>query len=296
MNALSAFFSSYPTVFPWMAGILGLAVGSFLNVVIYRFPIMMERKWREQCQDLLKPSKKSLQNSERFDLIAPGSSCPACGHSISALENIPVASFLWLRGQCSACGKGISWRYPFIELLTGILTAFVAGHIGYGIPAFAAMIFTWFLIALFFIDYDQQLLPDDITLPLMWTGLFFNVFGVFTSPNSAIIGAISGYIFFWLVYQGFKLATSKEGMGYGDFKLLAALGAWLGWQILPFIVLLASLIGAMVGIFLILFFSLDRRRPIPFGPFLCAAGWVALFWGDTLTRYYLQAARIGGGS
>jgi len=292
MSDISAFFTSYPAVFPWIAGAFGLAIGSFLNVAIYRLPVMLERKWRDQCQEILSPNKKTLDNRKRFDLVSPGSRCPHCGHAITAIENIPVLSFLWLRGKCSACAKTISWRYPLVELLTGVLTAAVAWYFGYGTAALAGMALTWSLIALSFIDFDKQLLPDDITLLLLWTGLVLNVFSVFTSLPSAVIGAVSGYVSLWLVYQVFKLVTGKEGMGYGDFKLFAALGAWLGWQSLPLIILLSSLVGAVVGITFIVFFGHDRRLPIPFGPFLCVAGWVALLWGDTLTRYYLQFARI----
>lgn len=293
MSDISVFFSSYPAAFPWIAGVFGLAIGSFLNVAIYRLPVMLERKWRSQCQEILKPNRKTSSKTKRFDLAVPGSRCPHCGHAITVLENIPVLSFLWLRGKCSACTKPISWRYPLVELLTGCLTATVAWYFGYGMAALAGMMLTWCLIALSFIDFDHQLLPDDITLPLLWAGLLLNVFAVFTPLPSAVIGAVSGYVFLWLVFQAFKLATGKEGMGYGDFKLFAVLGAWLGWQSLPLIILLSSLAGAVVGIASIVFFAHDRRMPIPFGPFLCVAGWIALLWGDTLTRYYLQFARIG---
>jgi leader peptidase (prepilin peptidase)/N-methyltransferase len=292
MSDISTFFASYPAAFPWIAGLFGLAIGSFLNVAIYRLPIMLERKWRSQCQEILKPNKKPPDTAKRFDLVAPGSRCPHCSHAITALENIPVLSFLWLRGKCSACAKPISWRYPLVELLTGGLTAMVAWYFGYGIAALAGMVLTWSLIALSFIDFDRQLLPDDITLPLLWGGLLLNVFSVFVPLSSAVIGAVGGYVFLWLVYQIFKLVTGKEGMGYGDFKLFAALGAWLGWQSLPLVILLSSLVGAVVGIAFILLFGRDRHLPIPFGPFLCVAGWVALLWGDTLTRYYLQFARL----
>jgi len=272
--------------------LFGAIIGSFLNVVIYRLPVMLERKWRSQCQEILRPYKKPPKPPKRFDLVMPGSSCPHCGHAITALENIPVLSFLWLRGKCSACGKPISWRYPLVELLTGGLTAGVAWHFGFGLAAFAGMALTWCLIALSFIDIDRQLLPDDIILPLLWAGLILNVFAIFTPPVSAILGAASGYIFLWLVYQAFKLVTGKEGMGYGDFKLFAVLGAWLGWQSLPLIILLSSLVGAVVGISFILFFGHDRRMPIPFGPFLCVAGWIVIMWGDALTGLYLDFARI----
>jgi leader peptidase (prepilin peptidase)/N-methyltransferase len=292
MSDIAAFFTSYPAAFPWIAGVFGLAIGSFLNVVIHRLPVMLERNWRRQCQEILHPGRKPAKDAKRFDLASPGSRCPHCGHAITALENIPVLSFLWLRGKCSACGKVISWRYPLVELLTGGLTAMVAWYFGFGIAALAAMVLTWSLITLSFIDFDRQLLPDDITLPLLWAGLVLNVFGVFTPLSSAVIGAVCGYVSLWLVYQIFKLVTGKEGMGYGDFKLFAVLGAWLGWQSLPLIILLSSLVGAVAGIAVILFFGRDRHLPIPFGPFLCVAGWVALLWGDTLTRYYLQFARL----
>lgn len=292
MNSLNVFIASYPAAFPWIAGLFGLAIGSFLNVVIYRLPLMLERKWHSQCQEILHPEKKPPAAPKRFDLATPGSCCPHCGHAITALENIPVVSYLWLRGKCSVCAKPISWRYPLVELLTGCLTAAVAWHFGYGLAALAGMALTWSLIALSFIDFDRQLLPDGITLPLLWAGLLLNVFAVLTPLSSAVMGAAGGYVFLWLVYQLFKLATGKEGMGYGDFKLFAALGAWLGWQSLPLIILLSSLVGAILGITFILFLGRDRQLPIPFGPFLCVAGWIALLWGDSLTRYYLQFARL----
>ncbi len=293
MSNLPVFFANYPAAFPLIAGIFGLAIGSFLNVAIYRLPVMLERKWQSQCREILGSNKRKLpKKQKRFDLAVPGSCCPHCGHAIKALENIPVLSFIWLRGKCSACGKPISWRYPFVELLTGGLTAAIAWHFGYGIAALAAMALTWSLIALSFIDVDRQLLPDDITLPLLWGGLILNAYAIFTPLLAAVTGAVSGYIFLWLVYRLFKLMTGKEGMGYGDFKLFAALGAWLGWQSLPLIILLSSLVGAIAGISFILFFGHDRRLPIPFGPFLCVAGWIALMWRDDLTGLYIHFARI----
>lgn len=292
MSDIAAFFSSYPASFPWIIGLFGLAIGSFLNVAIHRLPIMLERQWRNQCQELLHPDQPSAASSERYDLVAPRSRCPHCGHTITALENVPVLSFLWLRGKCSACGEPISWRYPFVEILTGCLSAFVAWRFGFSTAALAGLVMTWSLIVLAFIDYDRQLLPDDITLPLIWTGLILNIYAVFVPLSSAVIGAASGYVSLRLVYQIFKLLTGKEGMGFGDFKLFAALGAWLGWQSLPLIILLASLVGAVMGVAFILFRGHDRRVPIPFGPFLCITGWIALMWGDTLTRLYLQFARI----
>jgi leader peptidase (prepilin peptidase) / N-methyltransferase len=293
MSDIAAFFGSYPASFPWIIGLFGLVIGSFLNVVIHRLPIMLERRWQNQCQELLNPDKPAT-SSERYDLVVPRSRCPHCGHAITALENVPVLSFLWLRGKCSGCGERISWRYPFVEMLTGCLTAFVAWRFGFSIAALSGLVLTWSLVALAFIDYDRQLLPDDITLPLIWAGLILNVFVVFVPLSSAVIGAASGYGSLWLVYQIFKLVTGKEGMGYGDFKLFAALGAWLGWQSLPLTILLASLVGAVVGIAFILFFGHDRRAPIPFGPFLCVAGWISLMWGDALTHFYLQFARFTG--
>ncbi len=289
--SVTQFFGDYPVMFPLLAGVLGLIIGSFLNVVIHRLPIMLDRKWREQCQELTETGRSSPER-ETFNLIRPRSRCPHCGHPISALENIPVLSFIWLKGKCSACGRPISRRYPAIELLTAILSLVVAWRFGFGTAALGGLILAWALIALAFIDYDRQLLPDDITLPLLWLGLLLNSFAVFTSLQSAVIGAIAGYVSLWGVYQLFKLITGKEGMGYGDFKLFAALGAWLGWQNLPLVILLSSLLGAVVGLAFILFFGRDRHLPIPFGPFLCFAGWIALLWGDHITRFYLQIARF----
>lgn len=286
-----AYLSTNPYAFVAVAMIFGLVVGSFLNVIILRLPTMLERQWRAQAQELLHP-KKSVPKAKPFDLARPASHCPRCGHLIRAWENIPVLSFLWLRGQCSACSAPISLRYPAVELTAGLLSAVIAWRFGYGVIAGVGLVFTWMLIALTFIDYDTQLLPDNITLPLLWLGLLVNLGGQLTPLSSAVIGAMAGYGFLWIVYQLFKLLTGKEGMGYGDFKLFAALGAWLGWQQLPLILLLASFIGAFVGIVFIVFFGRDRRLPIPFGPFLCAAGWVALLWGDQITRYYIKVARF----
>src|SRR3989304_1331525 len=279
MNDLSAFFANYPAAFPWMAGLFGLAIGSFLNVVIHRLPVMLDRNWPSQCRELLNPTQPQSDAPERFDLIVPRSPCPHCGHAITALENIPVLSFLRLRGRCSACRKLISWRYPLVELLTGCLSVLVAWGFGFSLAPLAGLTLPWSLIALSFIDVDRQLLPDDLTLPLLWAGLLFNIFAVFVPLSSAVIGAAAGYVSLWLVYQLFKLTTGKEGMGYGDFKLFAVLGAWLGWQSLPLIILLASLVGAVAGISFIVFFGHDRRMPIPFAAFLCAAGWIALLGG-----------------
>lgn len=292
MTGIHAFFSNYPAAFPWIAVLFGLAVGSFLNVVIYRFPVMLERQWRHQCHELLNAGQQPPSPPERFDLVAPRSRCPHCSHAISALENIPVLSYLCLKGKCAKCKKPISWRYPFVELLAGCLSGLIAWRFGFSLATLAGVFMTWGLIALAFIDIDRQLLPDDITFPLLWIGLLLNVFSVFTSPTSAVIGAATGYISLWTIYQLFKMITGKEGMGYGDFKLFAVIGAWLGWQNLPLAILLASFLGAIIGIACILFSGHDRRVPIPFGPFLCVAGWIALMWGDTLTRLYLQFARF----
>lgn len=272
-------------LFPALCGILGLLVGSFLNVVIHRLPVMMERDWRCQCAEL---RGEEAPESEPLSLARPRSRCPQCGHKITALENIPVISWLFLRGHCSACQAPISPRYPIVEALTGLLSAYAAAHFGYGWVAIGSILLIWCLITLTFIDVDTQLLPDSITLPLVWAGLLFNLFGVFTDLQSAVLGAIGGYLSLWSVYWGFKLATGKEGMGYGDFKLLAALGAWLGWQILPLTILLSSLVGAVVGIGLIILAKRGRNIPIPFGPYLAAAGLLALFWGKSLTESYLS--------
>lgn len=266
------------------AAVLGLCIGSFLNVVIHRLPRMMEREWRDQCAEL---SGEALDPGEPLTLARPRSRCPTCGHQIKALENIPVISYLVLRGRCSACSARISPRYPLVEILTGGLSVFTVWHFGPTPAAIAALFLVWSLIALTFIDFDAQLLPDSITLPLLWLGLLFNLWGGFADLPSAVIGAAVGYLSLWSVYWVFKLTTGKEGMGYGDFKLLAALGAWLGWQMLPVIVLLSSLVGAVVGIALIVFARHGRNVPIPFGPYLAAAGLIALFWGSQITRSYL---------
>ena len=283
MTSLGAL--AHPSVFPWVCLILGLAVGSFLNVVIHRLPMMMEREWQEQCAQL---RGEPAPSAESTNLIVPRSRCPACGHAITALENIPLLSYAWLRGKCSACGVRIGWRYPLVELLAGIAGIYCAWRYGFGLAAFAAMLFLWAVIAAGFIDVDTQLLPDSITLALLWTGLLVNVGGTFTDLKSAVIGAAAGYLSLWLVYWLFKLATGKEGMGFGDFKLLAAIGGWTGWQMLPLVILLSSFVGAIVGILLMVLARHGRSVPIPFGPYLAVAGVVALFWGPQITRTYLN--------
>jgi leader peptidase (prepilin peptidase)/N-methyltransferase len=273
-----------PAVVALAAGLIGLMIGSFLNVVIHRMPIMMERDWAAQCAEL---KGEAVPVVEPLSLARPRSSCPHCGHQITALENIPVISWLVLRGRCKACTAPISLRYPLIEALTGLLFALAAWHFGFTAAGLGALVLIAALLALTAIDFDTQLLPDDITLPLLWVGLALNAFNVYTDLKSAVIGAMAGYLSLWAVYWGFKLFTGKEGMGYGDFKLLAALGAWLGWQMLPLTILLSSLVGAVVGLSLMVFARQGRNVPIPFGPYLAAAGLIALVWGKPLTRAYL---------
>lgn len=272
--------------------ILGLLVGSFLNVVIHRLPKMMERDWEEQCKEFIANQNDvaSLPPPKQgpFNLMVPRSRCPHCGHQIKSWENIPVISYLVLGGKCSACKAKISARYPIIEITTAVLSAAVIFYIGINWNGLAALVFTWSLIALTMIDFDTYLLPDDITLPLLWLGLIVNSFNSFTDLPSALWGAIAGYLSLWSVYKLFKLLTGKEGMGYGDFKLLAALGAWMGWQMLPQIILLSSLVGAVIGISLIVIRGRDKNIPIPFGPYLAIAGWIAFVWGDTINQSYLK--------
>lgn len=274
-----------PTLFITLSGLLGLIVGSFLNVVIYRLPKMMERGWRRQCAEL---SGQSSAPMPVFNLAIPPSACPHCQHPISAFENIPLLSYLWLQGKCRACRAPISMRYPLIELASALLSTLAAWHFGFGLAGIAALVLLWVLLVLTAIDIDTQLLPDDLTLPLLWLGLLLNLNGGFISLESAFIGAMAGYLSLWSVYWLFKLATGKEGMGHGDFKLLAALGAWLGWPMLPLIILSSSVVGAIVGISLIVAAKMGRNVPIPFGPYLAGGGVIALFWGDKITQGYLQ--------
>ncbi len=271
---------------------LGLVIGSFLNVVILRLPRMMERDWRQECAELLADAANAdgaaVDSAERLTLSTPGSSCPNCGHHIQPWENIPVLSFLLLRGRCSNCAKRISWRYPLIEALTALLSLIVIWQFGPSLQGAFALVLTWGLIALAAIDVDTQLLPDDITLPLLWLGLLLSVQGLFVDSETAIIGAVAGYMGLWLVFHLFRLLTGKEGMGRGDFKLLALFGAWLGWQSLPQILLLSTIPGALFGIALIATGRSERRTPIAFGPFLAIAGWISLVWGDAITQAYLR--------
>ena len=271
---------------------LGLLIGSFLNVVAHRLPVIMERDWKQQCQEYLHPDQPIEAAQEKYNLVVPRSRCPACGHQITALENVPVLSYLFLRGKCSACGTHISLRYPIVEFVTALLSAVVAWKLGWGWPLAAGLVFTWALIALSLIDFDHKLLPDAITLPLLWLGLLLSLSDVFVDMRASIIGAAAGYLSLWTVYQLFRLVTGKEGMGFGDFKLLAACGAWLGWQMLPVVILLSSFVGACVGVALILIRGRDRNIPIPFGPYIAAAGWLAMLWGDDLAQAYLRFAGL----
>lgn len=279
-----------------LAVALGLTVGSFLNVVIYRIPVMLQREWRQQCCEFLEIDEKTVKDEgtapqhKVFNLMKPDSHCPHCNAPVRAWQNIPLISYALLRGRCASCKTPISLRYPIIELVTGLLSGVVATHFGASWLCLAMLVFTWSLIALTMIDFDHQLLPDNITLPLLWLGLLVNTLlpdaGV--GPADAVLGAVIGYLALWSVYWAFKLLTGKEGMGYGDFKLLAALGAWMGWKVLLLIVILSSLVGAVVGIILLLFMGRDRNIPIPFGPYLAGAGFITLIWGEPLMSLYLS--------
>jgi len=269
-------------------GFLGLLVGSFLNVVVYRLPIMLQKGWRQECLAFLEQEDNQTTSSEVFNLSQPRSRCPSCGHLISAMENIPVVSYLFLKGRCKSCKKAISIRYPIVELITAILSIIVAIQFGLSIQAGVALLFTWALVCLTLIDFDTQLLPDSITLPLLWFALFASLFGVFVTPQAALIGAIAGYLSLWAVFWVFKLVTGKEGMGYGDFKLLAAIGALLGWTMLPLVIMLSAFVGAAIGLTLILIKGRDKNIPIPFGPYLSIAAFIALIWGEKINSTYLQ--------
>lgn len=295
LDALSAF----PALFVASCLVVGLLIGSFLNVVIYRLPIMLDRQWREHCECLAREGAASGPHTiepmrERFNLVVPRSACPSCKAPVTALQNIPIVSYLVLGGRCAACGARIGIRYPLVEALTGVLSALVAWKLGFGWPALAGLVLTWFLVALTFIDIDLQLLPDNLTLPLLWLGLILSLWGpqsvgtpVPVDLRSSLIGAVAGYVSLWSIYQLFRLATGKEGMGYGDFKLFAALGAWLGWQMLLPIALIAAAVGAVAGIIILSVKGKDRGTPIPFGPFLAAAGWLMLMFGHQLVTRYL---------
>ncbi len=291
-NELQLVAEQLPWLYFTLLTLLGLLIGSFLNVVIHRLPIMMERSWQQEYRDYFDETSSEVNQAaaaeERFNLMVPRSACPHCGHAITALENIPILSWLLLRGRCRGCQAPISPRYPLVELFTGLVTAAVAWHFQPGWPLLGALLLTWTLIALTCIDLDKMLLPDQLTLPLLWLGLVLNIGEHFVSLPDAVIGAACGYLVLWALYWAFKLLTGKEGMGYGDFKLLAALGAWMGWQSLPLILILSSLVGAIVGITLLLLRRHQQGNPIPFGPYLAMAGWIALLWGHEITQWYLQ--------
>ena len=313
---IAALYAVYPAWFAGSVFVIGLMVGSFLNVVIYRLPIMMEAEWRAQIEELsaapapstvispagaspVPPPPAATPRVDRFTLATPRSACPTCKTPIKAMHNVPVVSWLALRGRCAACRAPISARYPAVELATGLLSAWTAWHFGFGAAALSAVAVTWALIALTGIDIDHQLLPDSITLPLLWAGLLAAVAigplpgaALPVSPKDAIIGAAAGYLSLWAVFHAFRLLTGKEGMGYGDFKLFAALGAWMGWKILPVVILLAAGTGACFGVLMIVFRGRDRAAPIPFGPYLAAAGWLAMLYGQQLVDGYLRVSGL----
>jgi leader peptidase (prepilin peptidase) / N-methyltransferase len=308
LNDIALLYSNSPALFAGSVFLLGLIVGSFLNVVIYRLPIMLDREWQSQAAAVLSSDAAPINGTsatvattppDRFTLSSPRSACPSCKAPIKAWQNIPIVSWLVLRGRCAACKTKISARYPLVELATGVLSAWVAWHFGFGWPAAGALLVTWSLIALTGIDIDHQLLPDNITLPLMWAGLVAAVAigpivgaALPVSVKDAVIGAAAGYLSLWLVFHAFRLVTGKEGMGYGDFKLFAALGAWLGWKLLPLVIILSAATGAVLGILMIALRGRDRSAPMPFGPYLAAAGWIAMMYGDSLVNGYLRISGL----
>ncbi len=282
------FMADNLSAFVFLCVIFGLLIGSFLNVVVYRLPLMLQRDWQSQAREVLE--LPPAPPAETFNLLLPNSSCPCCGHEIRPWENVPVVSYLLLRGKCSSCKMPISKRYPLVELACGVLSGYVAWHFGFTWQAGAILVLSWGLLAMSLIDADHQILPDALVLPLLWLGLIVNHFGLFTSLEDALWGTIAGYLSLWSVYWLFKLITGKEGMGYGDFKLLAMLGAWGGWQVLPLTILLSSLVGAVLGVIILRLRGSDTSTPIPFGPYLAIAGWIALLWGDVITGNYLKFA------
>ena len=297
LNDLSTLYSANHWLFVGSVFVVGLVVGSFLNVVIYRMPIMLQREWQLQAADVLGHPPAAAQ--DRFTLSVPRSACPHCKAPITALQNIPLLSWLVLRGRCASCKQPISPRYPLVELATGVLSALVAWHFGFGAAAACGVLITWLLVAMTGIDIDHQLLPDNLTLPLLWTGLLAAILigptpgtALPVSPRDAILGAVAGYLSLWSVFHIFRLVTGKEGMGYGDFKLFAALGAWLGWQSLLLIILLSAATGAFLGILMIVLRGRDRAAPMPFGPYLAAAGWIAMLYGDQLVNGYLRVSGL----
>jgi len=287
-------FIQVPAIFIAVAFAFALLIGSFINVVIYRLPLMMQLEWRDQCKELQDTLPDDLPEGP-FNLVVPRSRCPACGKQITAWQNIPVLSYLFLGAQCANCKASISLRYPLVEFLTAVLAAICAWHFGFGWEALMAIALTFALVAISLIDVDHQIIPDSIVVPLVWAGLLMSLFHplagadtLFVAPQEAIIGALAGYLSLWGVYQLFKLVTGKEGMGYGDFKLLAALGAWLGWGSLHIIILLSAVVGAIIGIAMIVFRGRDRQLPFPFGPYLAAAGWITLLYGDAIQNTYMD--------
>ncbi|QBY04840.1 prepilin peptidase [Thalassotalea sp. HSM 43] len=290
LSDLTTLFEQSPGFYYSFALILGLIIGSFLNVVIFRLPKMIEAEWDCECReflaDALKDSAKDKE-PQTVTLSKPASTCPKCGHKIKVWENIPVISWLLLRGKCSSCANPISARYPIIETITGISTVVIAMHFGVSWQAAVMMVLSWCLITLTMIDFDKMILPDQITLPLVWIGLILGLNNVFVSLDQAVIGAIAGYMSLWSIYWLFKIVTGKEGMGYGDFKLFAVFGAWFGWQVLPMLILMASLVGAIVGISLMVFKSHEGSKPIPFGPYLAVAGWITALWGEGIWAWYM---------
>ncbi len=288
-QTLDNLFNNY-YLFSLFIGLIGLMIGSFLNVAIYRLPIMLQNEWRSECLEYLQiTSEVTTPPKKLFNLAIPHSHCPKCESAIKPHQNIPVLSYIFLKGRCANCKTEIPIRYPFVEILTTVLSIIVAMHFGYSTHTFFALILTWGLITLSFIDIDYQLLPDNITQPLLWLGLFLSLFNLFSTSTDSVIGAISGYLSLWLVFHGFKLITGKDGMGFGDFKLLAVFGAWLGWHFLPLVILLSSLVGTLIGLIMISLNKRDHSSPFPFGPYLAIAGWLALLWGEELNQFYFSA-------
>jgi leader peptidase (prepilin peptidase)/N-methyltransferase len=291
MQAIFQLMADSPVFFIGFVFVVSLMVGSFLNVVIYRLPLMMERSWNAEIAEYAASQNQAVPEVDSsiapvFNLVKPDSSCPKCQHKIRAWENIPLISWLLLKGKCSQCKHPISVRYPLVELTTGLLSSWVAWHFGFGLAGFAVVVATWLLIAMTFIDLDTMLLPDQLTLSLLWLGLLLSIGSPLVSSQDALIGAAAGYLSLWSLYWAFKLITGKEGMGYGDFKLLAAIGAWVGWQHLPVVILLSSFVGAIVGVTLLTIQGKDKSQPIPFGPYLAAAGWLTLLYGDWIVQQY----------
>ena len=283
MNIIDFFLQNTGTFYLFVL-LFSLSVGSFLNVVIYRLPLMLEKDWKSQCRELLDLKQ---EHEAEITLSKPASTCPNCQHKIRAWENIPVISYLFLKGKCSQCKTHISFQYPAIEILTALLSLVVAINFGVSWQTLAGLFLTWSLIAMAMIDLHKMILPDDLTLPVLWLGLLLSLFNIFIDPVSSIIGAIAGYMILWIVYQTFKLLTGKEGMGYGDFKLLALFGAWFGWEQLPLVIILSSATGAAIGITMLLFKKHQRDLPIPFGPYLAIAGWICMIWGTQISNWYL---------